>query len=158
MAGSRWKKTDGTREKTDRLVEWFGGGTDARSRPPRVPCAQPDGSMDLCYRTPADKIRLHRACEATVYDNCRAGARRACSLAARRAVRRRALVADVKAFFSGWGLNFAFGGVETPEERAGVADGGFESGFEDRVMAACLARTDDRCRVHSIEYCNNSFK
>ena len=54
------------------LVQWFGSNDDA-SRPPRVPCRQPDGSYDLCYPKSSDKIRIQRACRAKVFDNCRAG-------------------------------------------------------------------------------------
>ncbi len=129
-------KTAGSAES---LVQWFGPKDDA-SRPPRVPCRQPDGSYDLCYPNPSDKVRMQRACEAKVLVNCRAGARQACSIRALREARREALLARVMSFF---GMR--------PSERDGMVRGSEDT--QERVMTACLAQAEERCRQHSEAFC-----
>ncbi len=122
------------------LVQWFGSNDDA-SRPPRVPCRQPDGSYDLCYPKSSDKIRIQRACRAKVFDNCRAGARQACSIRALREARRRALVDRVMSFFG-----------FRPSQPWVMGQGSDDT--QERVMTACLAQAEGRCRQHSEEFCD----
>jgi hypothetical protein len=128
-----------TARSAESLVQWFGPKDDA-SRPPRVPCRQPDGSYDLCYPMPSDKVRMQRACEAKVLVNCCAGARQACSIRALRESRREALLARVMLFF---GMR--------PLEREGMGLGLQDT--QERVMTACLAKAEERCQQHSEAFC-----
>lgn len=133
------------------LVEFFGTPT---NRPPRVPCLLTDGSLDLCYRSPSEKARLHRACEVKVFDNCRSGARRTCSIAALRAAKRRAFLARVTdTFFSVLKL-----GYRSDDSKSAGKGGNSAEAATEQVMAACVARADDRCRLYSTSFCDDAFQ
>lgn len=130
---------EGTAKSIDALVRWFRSGEDA-SRPPRVPCRQPDGSYDLCYRNASDQARVQRVCEVKVYDNCLAGARRSCSIAALREAKRQALVARVMSVLRWRSSNMRQAG-QGPDD------------VQERVMSACLTQTERRCKQHAATFC-----
>jgi hypothetical protein len=128
-----------TDASAEALVQWFGPRDDS-SRPPRVPCRQPDGSYKLCYPNTSDKVRIQRACQTKVLVNCRAGARQACSIRALREARREIFFARVVSFFRG-----------KSSELDGMCQGSEDA--QERVMTACLAQAEERCQQHCEGFC-----